>query len=263
MRVQTKQINNEKLLQMNRDQQRLSSFVKLMLETEIEFFTRQNGGKVTAAVAQYNLILKNHFVLDDKGQQTFEQLQPEKEGDPAPQGKAIMQEGKTLEQFNELMQKFHLEVVTINTKGRHLLEAVESILWQDDGHEHRILLLDDGSDNLDTIIALDFLKTLSKNIEVHGSRENKGTSAILNYGHSLVETEYVAIMGSDDISHPARFRLQIQYLKANKGVDVLGTNLFSFYEDDIFKVISSPVCFCSPQSIRKNPLKGLTVHRGG
>ena len=120
-----------------------------------------------------------------------------------------------------------------NTLPEQLFEAVMSIYRQDDGIEHDILLIDDCSDSTETKQAIHALNNLSKRINVVNTYENVGTSGALNLGHNLVNTDYVAIMGSDDVSHHSRFRKQIEYLKNHPKTDVLGTNLFSYFSDDI------------------------------
>ena len=45
----------------------------------------------------------------------------------------------------------------------------------------------------------------------------------LNFGLSNVDSEFVARMDADDISHPLRFEKQIEFLDNNKDIDVLGT----------------------------------------
>lgn len=122
-------------------------------------------------------------------------------------------------------------IPVFNTHPSHLMESVFSILNQDDGGKHRIIIIDDGSTSFETARALQFFDRY-KNVEVH-FKENGGTSDALNFGHKLVDSEYVAIQGSDDISHHSRFRLQIDYIKSDKRADVISTNLFSYYNDDL------------------------------
>jgi glycosyltransferase involved in cell wall biosynthesis len=122
-----------------------------------------------------------------------------------------------------------------NTPAHHLLEAVHSILNQDDKGEHQIILIDDGSTNYQTLEVIRMLCTdgYTKGGITGILCDHRGTPAALNEGHSHVQTEYVALQGSDDISHPSRFRLQLEYLKRNPKTDVLGANIFSFYDDDL------------------------------
>lgn len=127
--------------------------------------------------------------------------------------------------------KLTVLIPVFNTHPADLIEAVYSVIYQDCGNIHRIILVDDGSINLETIKALRFLKDVTS-AEVY-EKPNGGTSDALNYGHSIADTEYIAIHGSDDISHRSRFSKQIDFIKKNPGIDVVGTNLFSFYDDDI------------------------------
>jgi glycosyltransferase involved in cell wall biosynthesis len=122
-------------------------------------------------------------------------------------------------------------IPVFNTKPHHLIESIMSIINQDDGEKHRIILIDDGSIDFETSQALALFERYG-NIEVH-HKSNGGTSDALNFGHQLVKTEFVALQGSDDISHRSRFSKQIAYLKENRSIDVLSTNLFSYYDDDI------------------------------
>lgn len=53
--------------------------------------------------------------------------------------------------------------------------------------------------------------------------ENKGLSCALNAGLSICKNELIARMDTDDICHSERFRKQINYLKQNPSVDIVGT----------------------------------------
>lgn len=113
-----------------------------------------------------------------------------------------------------------------NTPPYQLLEAIESIRWQSVEGDCRVILVDDGSKEE----CLPF-----SNCEVIRFNENRGTASALNAAHQLVDTEYVAVVGSDDINHPERFHQQLSYLRRNPDTDVLGTGIYAFYDDDIFR----------------------------
>ena len=121
-----------------------------------------------------------------------------------------------------------------NTNPAHLYEAVNSILNQSWKGENTIIIIDDGSENDSTLNAIKELFHRDI-ISARGYDRNQGAAVALNEGHKLVETEYVAIHGSQDISHPDRFKKQIEFLEQNPEIDVLGTNLFSFFDEDIFR----------------------------
>lgn len=118
-----------------------------------------------------------------------------------------------------------------NAEPHALVEAVACLLKQDDGVAHDILLLDDGSTDMDTRAAAAALG-LRPNIRMVRFDENRGLAAVLNDGHRMADTDYIALMG-DDVCSPSRLRLQCDYLKKRPETDVLGTQLFSFWDDDI------------------------------
>lgn len=136
------------------------------------------------------------------------------------------------------MIDFSVLIPVYNTKAHHLLESVDSILNQSirkEGYKYSIVLVDDGSTNADTKFALQYVRTLP-GVKVFTHDTNLGTSAALNTGHKLIESTWIAIQGSDDISHPDRFFLQTKFLNNTKQpVDVLGANITSFYDSDIFR----------------------------
>lgn len=131
--------------------------------------------------------------------------------------------------------KITVLIPIFNTKPAALLESVYSILNQDCGIAaiEKIILINDGSTDGSTEDAISYLQAHFPDIIKVIDKPNGGTSSALNFGHATAQTDFVAIMGSDDISDKSRFRLQLDYLKKHPDTDVLGTNLFSFHNDDI------------------------------
>lgn len=129
--------------------------------------------------------------------------------------------------------KLTVVVPVYNTRPEALIEAVYCIIRQDDGIDHDIILIDDGSDSFETIEALKFLCKVCRRIKLLTLEVNSGTAVALNRGHAMAETEYIAVMGSDDVCHRSRFRVQCAYLKAHPETDAIGTNLFSYKDEDI------------------------------
>lgn len=127
---------------------------------------------------------------------------------------------------------FTVLIPVYNTDPAHLYEAVRSIVNQNIKQDFKILIVDDGSDKIATIKAIESLR--SSRIVIRRFDENQGTSAALNKGHEIIDSEYIAIMGSDDVSHKNRLITQVEFLQSND-VDVCGTDLFSFADDDIFR----------------------------
>ena len=120
-----------------------------------------------------------------------------------------------------------------NTPPHALAEAVHCLKTQDDKAQHEIILLDDGSTSRATREQADLLVS-NHGLKIHRLDRNKGLAVVLNEGLYLAETEYVALMG-DDVCAPNRLKLQADYLSAHPEVDVLGTQLYSFLDDDIHR----------------------------
>lgn len=100
----------------------------------------------------------------------------------------------------------------------YLPAAVQSICEQT--HENWIMVLvNDGSTD-DSGAYLDSLDDPRFHV-VH--QENRGLDAALNRGLELCNTEFVARMDSDDISHPRRFERQLAFLRQHAEVGLVGT----------------------------------------
>lgn len=128
---------------------------------------------------------------------------------------------------------FSVLIPAYNTKPAELIEAVLSVLPcnQTIDQDYDVWVVDDGSTDIGTLAAMKFLQEGLK-VKVITMPENRGTSAALNAGHEAIKTEYIAIMGSSDVSFKERFALQVSHLSVHPEIDVLGTNLFSFKESD-------------------------------
>lgn len=132
------------------------------------------------------------------------------------------------------MIDFSVLIPVYNTRAEHLLESVTSVLNQTIKQKYNVVLVDDGSTDKGTLFALQYLRS-NPAIKVFTLPENVGTSGALNKGHELIETEYIAIQGADDISSRDRFLCQTSFLEKHKDIDVLGSNLSSYYNDDIYR----------------------------
>lgn len=157
--------------------------------------------------------------------------------------------------------EFTLLVPVYNTSPKHLFECMQSIEEQTVGNNFPIIIIDDGPNKVETIKAIDLLARQNPaqitplRLEING-----GTSKALNAGHAVVQTEYVALTGSQDISHPQRFEKQIRFPERRRDLDVLGTQLFSFLDSDPNR---TPI-FTSkhPQRYKPFPVNGWATNHG-
>lgn len=112
-----------------------------------------------------------------------------------------------------------------------LSKAIESVISQSyDNWE--LLLLDDGSNDGSLEIAKGY-EQQDNRIKVFSDGKNKGLGARLNELAALSNGEYIARMDADDIMHPKRLETQLQILKDNPNIDVLGTNAYVIDENDL------------------------------
>jgi glycosyltransferase involved in cell wall biosynthesis len=123
-------------------------------------------------------------------------------------------------------------IPVFNTESHHLIECIQSIRSQDSSP---ILIIDDGSTKPETSGALQLIELTIPNVTVQRLPENIGTPAALNIGHALIDTEYIALMGSSDIALPGKYAVQIEALKKFPKIDVIGTGLMAFKDSDPYR----------------------------
>lgn len=114
---------------------------------------------------------------------------------------------------------------------RFLSKAIESVNNQS-YQNWELLLIDDGSTDGSLEIAKKFQQK-DPRIKVFHDGKNKGLGARLNEFAALSNGEYIARMDADDIMHPKRLETQLQILKDNPNIDVLGTNAYVIDENNL------------------------------
>ena len=114
---------------------------------------------------------------------------------------------------------------------KYLAFAIQSVIAQS-YQNWELILVDDGSSDNSLSIAKKFAEQDSR-INVISDGKNKGLGARLNELAALSNGEYIARMDADDIMHPNRLETQLQILKDNPNIDVLGTNAYVIDENDL------------------------------
>lgn len=128
---------------------------------------------------------------------------------------------------------FTVLIPVYNTPPVNLVQAFYSVYKQDKISGYDVLIVDDGSTDHETLRIIDWLQC-KPNVKVLRLEKNKGSAAARNAGIAEIKTDYIALMDSDDISHPMRFHNQWEYIKENQP-DACGTGLFSFYDGDLHR----------------------------
>lgn len=158
--------------------------------------------------------------------------------------------------FSVLMSVYKAE------KAEYFEEALRSIYDEQILKPNEIVLVQDGP------LTEELYRTIDKYVLKYGEvlkiiplEENVGLGNALNIGLNMCTNELVARMDTDDISLPERFKTQINYMKSNLAVDVLGTSLLEFEEstDNIISEKKSPEKNIENYIKFRNPINHPTV----
>lgn len=111
-----------------------------------------------------------------------------------------------------------------------LKDSVNSILSQS-YKNFRFFIVNDASED-DSLI---YLNSLSDNRIIIVENNGKGIAEALNTGLLLVESKYVAVMDSDDISDVRRFEKQIDSLENDSELVLVGTSIKYFSDTNFMR----------------------------
>jgi glycosyltransferase involved in cell wall biosynthesis len=113
-------------------------------------------------------------------------------------------------------------VIIFYNSERFFVEAIESVLAQE-YRNFELLLVDDGSSDGSTAIALDYARKFPDRVRYleHPGHENRGMSATRNLGASGSRGELLAMLDSDDVWMPNKLREQVAILDRYPKVDMV------------------------------------------
>lgn len=112
-------------------------------------------------------------------------------------------------------------ILPVYNGAAFLRESIDSILSQT-YRNLELVIIDDASVDR----SLDVISSYSdKRIRIIRHDANAGLIATLNEGLQLAKGHYIARMDADDISHPDRLKLQVEFMEAQPGVALLGTQI--------------------------------------
>ena len=109
--------------------------------------------------------------------------------------------------------------------GQYLSESVNSILKQ--SHKHvELIIIDDASTDNSWELILQYAN-LDKRVRPFKNKGNKGILFTRNKGLSLVskESQYIAMLDSDDIAKLQRVKKQLSFLQANPEYGIVGSHI--------------------------------------
>lgn len=112
--------------------------------------------------------------------------------------------------------------------GEQFLDkSIKSVLEQTFNNFEYIIINDGSTDDSLKIIE----SYEDSRIKIINFSKNMGISAALNNGLNVAKGDYIARQDQDDISHPERFMLQVEYLE-NNDVDLVDANFIFIDEND-------------------------------
>lgn len=103
----------------------------------------------------------------------------------------------------------------------YLAESIESILAQT-YTDFEFIIVDDGSQDRSAEIAESYAEH-NKRIRVVKLERNVGVADARNHAMALSSAEFIAVMDCDDVSLPQRLQRQVDFLRRNPNIGVLGT----------------------------------------
>ena len=112
-------------------------------------------------------------------------------------------------------------VMSVYNSEQYLPEAIESILKQT-FRDFEFLIIDDFSPDSSLKIIIDY-SNKDNRIKYFYNKENLGLTKNLNKLINISHGKFIARMDADDISTPDRFEKQLEFLRKNPGIMVLGS----------------------------------------
>ncbi len=110
-----------------------------------------------------------------------------------------------------------------------LLNAIKSIFSQT-FEDWELILVDDGSADSSLDIARSIDDRRVRILPPDG--RNLRLSARLNQITTAARGEFIARMDADDMSHPQRLAMQLEFLSTHRGVDIVGTAAYILEQDN-------------------------------
>jgi len=120
-------------------------------------------------------------------------------------------------------------LMSVYNGEEYLDDAIESILNQT--YEDFQFLISDDASTARSPRMLQEWANRDDRIRLMLNEHNQGLGAVLALGMRDAKTPLVARMDADDIAHPERLQRQVEYMKANPEVGVLGTFAIDIDED--------------------------------
>ncbi len=115
---------------------------------------------------------------------------------------------------------------------QYLKEAIDSVLNQT-YTDFELLIINDGS--IDNSLAI-VQSYKDSRIKLINNDQNLGLINSLNKGITLIQSDYIIRMDSDDICLPNRIEVQVNFMDANLNVGASGSHYYQLKDDKHFEI---------------------------
>lgn len=133
------------------------------------------------------------------------------------------------------MAKVSVVIPAFNAES-FILETLHSVL-DSSYSDISVVVINDGS----TDGTEDIVKTISDDRVVLFNRNNFGMSASRNFGINSNESEFIALVDSDDIWHPRKIELQVGLMERHPEIGLCFSEFSKYYGGDISDFSTSSV----------------------
>ncbi|EJT5929207.1 TPA: glycosyltransferase family 2 protein [Clostridium perfringens] len=151
--------------------------------------------------------------------------------------------------------------IPVYNAEKYLKDTIDSILNQT-FKDFELLLINDGSTDKSVEIIESFN---DKRIRLVHNEKNMGLPFTRNRALEIINSEYIALMDSDDIAHKDRLKEQVKFLDENNNIDVVGSDFIMFFPDGKKKYVNTPnnpdyikgylmfgICIANPSTMLRN-----------
>ena len=111
-------------------------------------------------------------------------------------------------------------VITVFNGESYILKSIDSIIKQTYRNWELIIVNDNSQDSTNKILN----KYKSKKIKIINLKKNIGAYKATNLAFKIIKGKYVAILDSDDYSHPKRISSQVLELEKDPKIGLVITN---------------------------------------
>lgn len=142
-------------------------------------------------------------------------------------------------------------VMSVYNGDRFLKKSMESVCGQTFS-DFEFIIIDDGSSDNTRLVLSEFEKNDNR-IKVY-HQKNTGLTSSLNKAISLSGSEFIARQDADDISVANRLERQIEYMRANPNIALVGASFADI--DSEGKVIRKNFLNMNPGTLKKRIIRG-------